>query len=164
MHIYIYTYFYTNEGRQRITITCLAFRLGNKSTWSCPKGMGISISQLLHILPVSTSHPFVILATVWLPLLYSWITLSPHHLINYFLNRLQRNMQYICLSMHAAGVFTVEGSHWRKVGGYPAGLPHTQPEGSGPESEKQGDLGRRTRTMLFYSLPFMVTQTVCYEY
>ena len=55
--------------------------------------------------------------------------------------------------MDAAGVFTVEGSHRREVGGYPAGLPHTQPEGSGPESEKQGDLGRNTCTMFFYSLP-----------
>ena len=82
------------------------------------------------------------------------ITLSPHHLIT-LLNLLQINMQYtfICLSMHAAGVFTVEDSHRREVGGYPAGLPHTQPEGSGPESEKQGDLGRRTCTMFFYSLP-----------
>ena len=59
----------------------------------------------------------------------------------------------LCLSMHAAGVFTIEGSHRKEVGGYPAGLPHTQPGGSGPESEKQGDLGRRTCTMLFYSLP-----------
>ena len=30
IHIYVYTYiFYTNGGRQRITITCLAFRLDN---------------------------------------------------------------------------------------------------------------------------------------
>ena len=60
--------------------------------------------------------------------------------------------------MHAAGVFTVGGSHWREVGGYPAGLPHTQPEGSGPESEKQGDLGRRTCTML--STPYHYTKSV----
>ena len=57
-------------------------------------------------------------------------------------------IQYLCLSEHAAGVFTVEGSHRREVGGYPAGFPHTQPGGSGPESEEQGDLGRRTCTML----------------
>ena len=59
----------------------------------------------------------------------------------------------LCPSMYAAGVFTVEGSHRREVGGYPAGLPHTHPGGSDSESEKQGDLGRRTCTMLFYSLP-----------
>ena len=52
-------------------------------------------------------------------------------------------IQYLCLSIYAAGVFTVEGSHRREVGGYPAGLPHTQPGGSGPESEKQGDLYRQ---------------------
>ena len=28
-YTYIHTYFYTNGGQQRITITCLAFRLGN---------------------------------------------------------------------------------------------------------------------------------------
>ena len=30
IHIYIHTYIYTNGGRQCITITCLAFRLGNE--------------------------------------------------------------------------------------------------------------------------------------
>ena len=29
IHTYIHTYIYTNGGRQRIMITCLAFRLGN---------------------------------------------------------------------------------------------------------------------------------------
>ena len=86
------------------------------------------------------------------------ITVQPNKFepssLNYsLLNLHQRNLQYIFLSMHAAGVFTVEGSHRREVGGYPAGLSHTQPEGSGSESEKQGDLGRRTCTMLFNSLP-----------
>ena len=34
------------------------------------------------------------------------------------------------------------------MGGYPAGLPHTQPGESGPESEKQGDLGSRSCTII----------------
>ena len=57
-------------------------------------------------------------------------------------------MQNFCLSMHAAGGFSIEGSHQREVGRYPTGLPHTQPGGSGPQSEKQGDLGRKMYTML----------------
>ena len=86
------------------------------------------------------------------------ITVQPNNLepssLNYSLESTSNKYAiYFRLSMDAAGVFTVEGSHRREVGGYPAGLPHTQPEGSGPESEKQGDLGRRTCTMFFYSLP-----------
>ena len=89
----------------------------SESTWICPQGMGIPIDQILLILPMSTSRPLAILDTVWLPLLYSRITLSPHPLIT-FLNWLQWNMQtfvYPCMQLECSLLNAATEGKWEVI-------------------------------------------------